>query len=189
VIEDVGTRPARYTLVDIRTASTVGAFRDVGELLEALTDIRDDDAASLRFLAIRVWHREDVGTRDPQPDLPEFKVCIAGSRDYPDLLQVHSVIDILCADAEGCQTIHVITGGASGVDTEAHAYASVLGLPTTVMPAEWDTHGRAAGPIRNAAMVQAAGRVVVLWDGKSKGAKNTIDQALKQHKPLEVVFP
>jgi hypothetical protein len=48
----------------------------------------------------------------------------------------------------------VVHGGAPGVDRWAGTLAARLGLEAVCVPADWDTHGKAAGPIRNVAMAE-----------------------------------
>ena len=54
-------------------------------------------------------------------------------------------------------------------------------VPIMVIPADWKKHGRAAGPIRNRAMLDYAKKetpvVAAFWDGKSKGTGNMLKQA------------
>lgn len=47
----------------------------------------------------------------------------------------------------------VITGGAPGVDTDAHRWAYEGGIDTLVAHAHWQDEGKAAGPRRNARML------------------------------------
>lgn len=109
-----------------------------------------------------------------------MKVAIVGSRDYPNRDAVREYVRNLPADAV------VVSGGASGVDSVAEDEASRCGLQTVIYLADWNKHGRAAGPIRNRMIVQEADRVVAFWDGRSRGTKNTIDTARSLGKPLEV---
>ena len=81
----------------------------------------------------------------------------------------------------------VITGGASGIDALAHRWAKGNNLDTRVVKPDWDTHGKAAGPLRNADMVSmlsAGDAVVVIWDGKSKGARSTINLTRRSKRKL-----
>jgi hypothetical protein len=65
-------------------------------------------------------------------------------------------------------------GGASGVDEAAEEQARMLGLsPLSIRP-DWNTHGRAAGILRNKTIVDQADKVVAFWDGKSRGTRHTI---------------
>ena len=57
----------------------------------------------------------------------------------------------------------VITGGCSGVDQAAGYLATtVLGLDCLTIPAQWERDGRAAGPIRNQAMIDIAKKLEAL---------------------------
>jgi len=109
------------------------------------------------------------------------RVAIVGSRDYTDLKQVMDYVDSLPNDTV------VITGGARGVDDAAESAARARGLTVVVHEAEWSKHGRAAGPIRNRAIVEDCDRLVAFWDEVTPGTKDAISQASKAGK-LEQVF-
>lgn len=47
----------------------------------------------------------------------------------------------------------LINGGAPGADTRAAQHWAKRELPYVTVPARWNQHGRAAGPLRNAEMV------------------------------------
>lgn len=86
----------------------------------------------------------------------------------------------------------VIEGGASGADDHAHIAASLLGIQTCRMDANWKSKlHRAAGPVRNGMMLKVALAVSQAWKEqlivlafhpdlrKSKGTKNMVTQARK----------
>jgi hypothetical protein len=52
----------------------------------------------------------------------------------------------------------IIHGAARGADSIAGDVAAELGFTVRAYPADWSAHGRAAGPIRNAAMLAAEHR-------------------------------
>jgi hypothetical protein len=84
----------------------------------------------------------------------------------------------------------IISGGAHGVDTVAEVTAEAIGLKTQIFPAEWRVYGRSAGYKRNQLIVEAADKVVIFWDGVSKGTKHSLDIAIKLGKSYEVrIFP
>jgi hypothetical protein len=58
--------------------------------------------------------------------------------------------------------VHLLLhGGARGADAAIGAAAQQLGWSSLVMPAQWQLHGRAAGPIRNRELLnQAIARAV-----------------------------
>ena len=77
----------------------------------------------------------------------------------------------------------VIVGRAKGVDTVAEYWAKGNGVDSKPMPADWDKHGKKAGFIRNEDMANAAGpdgRLILIWDGKSRGSKMMLDIAKRR---------
>lgn len=81
----------------------------------------------------------------------------------------------------------VIIHGAcpSGADRDADSWASFLGLQVEAYPADWETHGKAAGPIRNKQMVNSKpDMVLAFWDGFSRGTGNCIRLAQKADIPV-----
>lgn len=84
----------------------------------------------------------------------------------------------------------IIEGEARGADRLAREYAERHEIHVLAFPARWDLHKQAAGPIRNAQMLEE-GRpdcVIAFWDGESKGTKNMIDQARKAGVPVEIIY-
>lgn len=114
-----------------------------------------------------------------------MRVAIVGSRDYASLEHVEPIM----REMHEAWNAEFISGGARGVDQEAERVADKLDLPITVIKADWDAYGKAAGMIRNRTIVEAAHKVIAFWDGRSKGTRNVIGVALKSQTDLEVVFP
>lgn len=75
------------------------------------------------------------------------RVLIYGSRSWVDPEPILALIAGLPDDAI------VIEGGAAGADSLAGRIARERVLKVEVFPADWQKHGRAAGPIRNQQMV------------------------------------
>ena len=71
---------------------------------------------------------------------------------------------------------HVFEGGAPGVDAAAHVWARNVGKPVSTFWADWDTWGRAAGPIRNKRMLDAGAEIVIAYPG-GPGTYNMCKQA------------
>ena len=86
------------------------------------------------------------------------------------------------------ETEIIISGGASGIDSIAEQYADKHKISKLIIRPKYKTYGKSAPLKRNEIMVDIADFVLVIWDGKSKGTKHTIDYAKKQNKNLEVVF-
>lgn len=104
-----------------------------------------------------------------------MKVIIAGGRDYHNY-------DTLLEAIKECQfpISTVVSGGAKGVDALGERYALEMNLQLNIYEADWETHGRAAGPIRNRKMAENAEALIALWDGQSRGTKNMIETAEKK---------
>ena len=94
--------------------------------------------------------------------------------------------DLLKQAVKGLPITAVISGGAAGVDKMAERFAKENSLPLTVLPANWQAHGKSAGMIRNAEIVKQAELVIALWDGQSRGTQATINMAKKAGKKLKV---
>ena len=77
-------------------------------------------------------------------------VLVCGGRDFNDYPRAREPIRIL-AVLHG-QDLRVMHGGARGADMLAEEIAIEFGIKTKAFPADWNTHGKAAGPIRNVQM-------------------------------------
>jgi hypothetical protein len=100
------------------------------------------------------------------------KVIIAGGRDITD----YATVAMAMTEA-GFAVTEVVSGTAAGVDRLGEEWAQRRGLPIKRFPAPWTEFGKAAGPIRNRQMAEYADALVAVWDGKSRGTKNMINQA------------
>lgn len=108
-------------------------------------------------------------------------VLVCGSRDWDDERSIMLRLVALPRDTT------IIHGGARGADQIADRLAKIIGFTVRVIPAEWDKHGRAAGPIRNRAMVDERPDLVVAFQrGASRGTQHTIDIARARGIPVEV---
>lgn len=97
-----------------------------------------------------------------------MKLIIAGSRDLnPTFGFIKSCIQMF---SPGTIT-EIVSGCAEGVDSEGEHFASHMNIPVKRFPADWDKHGKAAGPIRNREMAQYADVLLVIHNG-SNGSIN-----------------
>lgn len=76
---------------------------------------------------------------------------ICGGRDFTDVALFNSTMRRLLR--ERGRPKGIIHGAARGADAMAENWAASLGIARRRFPAQWDKHGRAAGPIRNQAMI------------------------------------
>ncbi len=111
-----------------------------------------------------------------------MKIAVVGSRQVLDEPVIQEVLDTYL----GKMTV-LITGGAKGVDTLAERWARKNDIPVEVYLPDWKNLGKAAGIVRNRAMVMECHECIAFWDGISKGTKSTIEMCKKQNKRV-VVF-
>jgi hypothetical protein len=91
-------------------------------------------------------------------------------------------------DEDGLTLVTVVLSGtARGADTLGENWARRRDVPVERHPADWETHGKRAGFIRNALMVKKADMLVAFWDGKSKGTEHVIGIAKKAGLQVTVV--
>jgi hypothetical protein len=111
-----------------------------------------------------------------------MKVLVCGSRGWDDADAVTARLLELPAEA------YVIHGAASGADQLAAEAAAAIGIPQRAFPADWKTHGKRAGILRNIQMLDEQPELVIaFWDGKSRGTAHTITEAEARGIPVEVV--
>ena len=115
-----------------------------------------------------------------------MKIIIAGTRTFNDKHLLFCQMDYLIAKFD-LQYFEVISGTAEGADKLGEEWGKERHATITRFPADWNKHGKAAGPIRNAEMADVADICVVFWDGKSKGTKNMIETALSKGLMVKVI--
>lgn len=82
-----------------------------------------------------------------------YRILVTGSREWHDSVSVARELGALRKRLEPGREIVVVHGAAKGLDTIAAFAAGVMKLTVEPHPADWTTHGKNAGPIRNQAMV------------------------------------
>ena len=105
-----------------------------------------------------------------------MRIAIVGSRGVVD-------VNVAPYVSEGDE---IVSGGAMGVDRCAAAYARQHGIKLTEFLPDYERYGRAAPIVRNREIVDYADKVVVFWDGSSKGTLSVIKYAQKVGKVCEV---
>ena len=114
-----------------------------------------------------------------------MKLAIVGSRHF---LDYSWMLDCLLSHFRLEDIDTVISGGARGADALAERFAYEYGIPLVVVQADWDRHGRRAGPIRNTEIVRQADAVAAFWDGVSAGTRDTVTKARMAGRYLKI-FP
>lgn len=117
-------------------------------------------------------------------------ILACGSRDYANEVAVYSTLAQCLAEYPRGGFPTVLHGAARGADRLAGRIAQALGFPVEAMPADWDAHGKAAGYIRNLAMLdRGPDLVLAFWDGTSRGTAHTVSVARERGIPVRVVGP
>lgn len=106
-----------------------------------------------------------------------FRVIIAGGRDFNNYPLLKAKCDNILAEKATTHKIIIVSGTARGADSLGEKYAQEHSYTIERYPADWNTHGKAAGPIRNAQMANSADALIAFWDGKSHGTQSMINIA------------
>jgi len=113
-----------------------------------------------------------------------LKVLICGGRD-PDFSYgwfYNELNEVLEKEVPGGwyeEVVTIISGCARGVDTYAIDFANDLNLLLELYPADWDTHGKAAGYIRNKQMLDEGKPDLVIAFPGGKGTANMVSISKK----------
>lgn len=125
-----------------------------------------------------------------------MKLLVCGSRRMPDVTGKYLVKRLMAEAVPPImdeRDIILIHGGAKGIDTLAGDYAKTLGWTVHEYPADWDAHGKAAGPIRNQQMLEmehlsgdGIHLVLAFPAPDSRGTWDMVERAAKWHIPVRV---
>lgn len=120
----------------------------------------------------------------------EFRVLVCGGRSYEDRSRVFHVLDnALRAATLAERPFVLIHGGARGADSLSGLWASMRkdSVEERVYPADWKTHGRSAGPIRNQKMLtEACPHVIIAFKG-GNGTAHMVSIGKKAGVPVHEV--
>lgn len=117
----------------------------------------------------------------------EFKLVVAGGRDFKDYATLCKFIDHAMSEVVKVNTLAIVCGEARGADALGKRYALERGLTVYSYPANWEKHGKSAGYKRNSEMADVCNGVVAAWDGKSRGTQHMINLAEKLGKQVSIL--
>lgn len=127
-----------------------------------------------------------------------MRILVCGGRDYADYSRVREVLDELATkhskyykqnDNWLPSDITIIHGGAKGADSLADQWAVVNWADLRVYEADWETHGRSAGPKRNQRMLEEGmPHLVVAFPG-GRGTAHMMKIAREAGVPVMEVAP
>ena len=121
-----------------------------------------------------------------------MKLCIFGSRGvHPSIDEIgHAICELQEIWPRQWPVLHrgpaitqIFSGGATGADAAGEQFAEKYGIRLVVMPADWKTHGKKAGPIRNGEMADACEAAIGFWDGRSRGTRDMIHKLEWRQRP------
>ena len=97
-----------------------------------------------------------------------MRVIVTGNRDWTDegtIVAALADLPLISTGVHGaCET---------GADAIADRVARAMGHVTELHPADWNAHGKAAGPIRNAHMVSLGADVCYAFGALYRNEKRT----------------
>ncbi len=108
-----------------------------------------------------------------------MRILICGDRNWHDGGSIREIIARF-------QPSVVIEGEAKGADTLARLSAESMGIMVEKYPADWNTYGKAAGPIRNSQMLREGKPDVIVGFhyniDESRGTRDMLTRAKKAGK-------
>ena len=107
-----------------------------------------------------------------------MKILVTGGRAFEDYDGLSEALDQYKIDI-------IVHGGAKGADSLAERYCQENGIKSVVYEAEWDVHGRAAGPIRNQKMLESERPDLIIACPGGAGTHNCISGAMRLGLPIE----
>lgn len=115
-----------------------------------------------------------------------MRVLVCGGRHFFDREFLARVLN----HYHGCWGIScLIHGAAPGADFIAGKWAEEHGIAVERYPADWKTHGRAAGPIRNSEMLAKSKPDLVLAFPGGVGTADMTKKAQKAGTRVKRVWP
>lgn len=117
-----------------------------------------------------------------------MKLAIVGSRILPETDEnLAKMTEIIRRNISGIT--EVVSGGARGADTLADRFARQEKIPFVLFEADWEKYHRAAGPLRNAKVVNYCDKLIAFYinEEKSKGTRDAVKRA-KAEKKLLVTY-
>ena len=116
-----------------------------------------------------------------------MRILVTGSRNWDDHRTLEQALLKATVEAFKRREPIVIVHGAytRGADEIAHRLAKYHGWQEEPHPADWKTHGKSAGPIRNQEMCNLGADVCLAFPlGASPGTRDCMRRAGMHHIPI-----
>lgn len=113
-----------------------------------------------------------------------MRLLVTGSRDFGFPAFIVSVLDEFRT-----RDPLVIVGDCRGPDAIAKQWVEQNDGNALVFAADWDTAGKAAGPLRNQRMVTEGkpDEALAFWDGISRGTLDCLTRCVKAGVPVRII--
>jgi hypothetical protein len=107
-----------------------------------------------------------------------MNLAIVGSRHFVDYYR-------FCSELQRWMDEHgspkaIVSGGARGADAMAARFARDRKIALIEYVADWRAHGKAAGPMRNAQIVESATHMLAFPSHSGRGTQDSIRKAQKK---------
>ncbi len=109
--------------------------------------------------------------------LDPWRICVTGGRYWDDQNFVWKCLNMF--ETKIGEIMELGHGDADGVDTLARRWCERAAVPHRPYPADWETHGHTAGPIRNGEMLLDFKPEVLLVFPGNTGTTDCARQARK----------
>lgn len=113
-----------------------------------------------------------------------MKILVCGGRDYSSADTWNILEHSVAPEFPSWPPTMIIQGGAKGADEGAKEWAKGSGIKCLEFKADWKTHGKSAGPIRNRKMIEQGKPDFVLAFPGGRGTANMIRQAREFNIPV-----
>ncbi|MFE2140227.1 SLOG family protein [Streptomyces sp. NPDC059456] len=118
-----------------------------------------------------------------------YRILVTGSRDWTDTDAICQALDqAVQALPPHTRDVWLVVGDCpTGADRIAYQWAVAAAVPIDVHLADWSSHGKAAGPRRNAQMVASGADLALAFiRNGSRGASHTVALARRAGIPVQL---
>lgn len=105
-----------------------------------------------------------------------MRVLVCGGREYSDWKTLSEAL-FKFLNAYSRDDLIIIQGAAKGADGMARHWCERYGVACMSFPANWNAHGKAAGPLRNAWMLREGRPNLVLAFPGGRGTADMVRRA------------
>lgn len=109
-----------------------------------------------------------------------MKVLVTGSRNFTNNKLMYNALSSIQN-----RDVTLVHGGCRGADKITEKIGKELGFQIEEHLADWDKHGKSAGPIRNMEMLNSGIDLVLAFPiGDSRGTRDCIKKAVDKNIPV-----